>query len=62
MEPLHLALRFRRYDLDNQTPRLTFPGYVSWDRTWSDGARINVPYGYTNAGSTRARTTTSASW
>jgi MtrB/PioB family decaheme-associated outer membrane protein len=47
-EPLHLALRFRRYDLDNQTPRIAFPGYVSWDRTWSDGARINVPYGYTN--------------
>src|SRR6202011_5026743 len=33
VEPLHLALRFRRYDLNNQTPRLTFPGYVSWDRT-----------------------------
>jgi MtrB/PioB family decaheme-associated outer membrane protein len=48
-EPLHLALRFRRYDLDNQTPRLTFPGYVSWDRTFAAGGRINVPYGYTNS-------------
>ena len=48
-EPLHLALRFRRYDLDNQTPRITFPGYASWDRTWNVGARINVPYGYTNS-------------
>ena len=48
-EPLHLALRFRRYDLDNQTPRITFPGYGSWDRTWSAGARISVPYGYTNS-------------
>jgi len=48
-EPLHLALRFRRYDLDNQTPQLTFPGYVSWDRTWSAGGRVNVPYGYTNS-------------
>ena len=48
-EPLHLALRFRRYDLDNQTPRITFPGYGSWDRTWSAGARINVPYSYTNS-------------
>jgi MtrB/PioB family decaheme-associated outer membrane protein len=47
-EPLHLALRYRRYDVDNQTPRLTFPGYVSWDRTFSAGGRINVPYGYTN--------------
>jgi hypothetical protein len=46
--PLHLALRYRRYDVENQTPRLTFPGYVSWDRTWSAGGRINVPYGYTN--------------
>ena len=36
-EPLHLSLRYRRYDLDNQTPRITFPGYGSWDRTWSDG-------------------------
>jgi MtrB/PioB family decaheme-associated outer membrane protein len=48
-EPLHLALRFRRYDLDNQTPRITFPGYASWDRTWNVGPRINVPYGYTNS-------------
>ena len=48
VEPLHLALRYRRYDVDNQTPRLTFPGYVSWDRTFSAGGRINVPYGYTN--------------
>jgi MtrB/PioB family decaheme-associated outer membrane protein len=48
VEPLHLALRYRRYDLNNLTPRITFPGYVSWDRSWSDGARINVPYGYTN--------------
>jgi hypothetical protein len=42
-EPLHLSLRYRLYDLDNQTPRITFPGYGSWDRTWSDGGRINVP-------------------
>ena len=49
VEPLHLALRYRRYDLDNQTPRMTFPGYASWDRTWNVGGRINVPYGYTNS-------------
>jgi hypothetical protein len=48
VEPLHVAVRYRVYDLNNQTPRLTFPGYVSWDRTWSDGGRISVPYGYTN--------------
>jgi MtrB/PioB family decaheme-associated outer membrane protein len=49
IDVLHLALRYRRYDLDNQTPRITFPGYASWDRTWNVGARINVPYGYTNS-------------
>jgi MtrB/PioB family decaheme-associated outer membrane protein len=48
LEQLHLALRYRRYDLDNQTPRIVFPGYGSWDRTWSAGGRVNVPYGYTN--------------
>ena len=49
VEPLHLALRYRRYDVDNQTPRITFPGFVSWERTWSAGGRINVPCGYTNS-------------
>ena len=48
-ERLHLSLRYRVYDLDNQTPRIAFPGYGSWDRTWSDGGRISVPYGYTNS-------------
>jgi hypothetical protein len=47
-ELLHLALRYRRYDLDNQTPRITFPGTASWDRTFSSSPRITVPYGYTN--------------
>jgi hypothetical protein len=41
-------MKFRRCDLDNQTPRITAPGYVRWNRTWGAGARINVPYGYTN--------------
>ena len=48
-ERLHLSLKFRSYDLNNQTPRITFPGYASWDRTWNVGARVNVPYGYTNS-------------
>ena len=47
-EGLNVAIRYRRYDLDNQTPRITFPGYGSWDRSWSAGARRSVPYGYTN--------------
>jgi putative beta-barrel porin MtrB/PioB len=49
IEPLTFAIRFRRYDLDNQTPRIGFPGYGAWDRSWTATARINVPYGYTSA-------------
>lgn len=48
IEGLNFALRFRRYDLDNKTPRITFPGTGSWDRTLSTTARVTVPYGYTN--------------
>lgn len=48
VQPLKLALRFRRYDLDNKTPRITFPGIGSWDRSISTTARITVPYGYTS--------------
>ena len=42
-------MRFRRYNLDNQTPRISFPGYGSWDRSWSATARISAPYGYTSS-------------
>ena len=49
VEPLNVAIRFRRYNLDNQTPRIAFPGYGSWDRSWSSTARINAPYGYTSS-------------
>lgn len=48
VEPLKLALRFRRYDLDNRTPRITFPGVGSWERSIGSTARITVPYGYTS--------------
>jgi MtrB/PioB family decaheme-associated outer membrane protein len=43
-----LNLRFRRYDLDNKTTRLSFPGYVRFDAVWEAIPRISVPYGYTN--------------
>ena len=43
-----VTARFRRYDFDNQTPRLTFPGYVRFDGVWEEVPRISVPYGYTN--------------
>jgi hypothetical protein len=48
VEALNFAVRFRRYDLDNQTPRITLPGTGSWDRTFSATPRITVPYGYTS--------------
>jgi MtrB/PioB family decaheme-associated outer membrane protein len=44
---LSLSARFRRYDLDNKTPRLSFPGYVRFDGVWEDIPRISVPYGVT---------------
>jgi MtrB/PioB family decaheme-associated outer membrane protein len=46
---LNLTARYRRYDLDNKTPRLDFAeGYVRFDGVWEDIPRVNVPYGYTN--------------
>jgi Putative outer membrane beta-barrel porin, MtrB/PioB len=42
--------RFRRYDLDNKTPRLRFEeGYVRFDAVLEEIPRISVPYGYTNS-------------
>jgi MtrB/PioB family decaheme-associated outer membrane protein len=46
---LNLTARYRRYDLNNKTPRLDFSeGYVRFDGVWEDIPRVNVPYGYTN--------------
>jgi MtrB/PioB family decaheme-associated outer membrane protein len=40
--------RYRRYDLDNKTPRIEFEeGYVRFDGVWEDIPRISVPYAYT---------------
>jgi hypothetical protein len=45
---LYLTARLRRYDLDNDTPRIPFPaGYVRFDAVFEDIPRITVPYGYT---------------
>jgi MtrB/PioB family decaheme-associated outer membrane protein len=41
-------LRFRRYDLDDKTTRLSIPGYARFDSEWQDNPRISVPYGYSN--------------
>jgi MtrB/PioB family decaheme-associated outer membrane protein len=44
---LTLTGRFRRYDLDNETPRLSLPqGYARFDAAWNANGRISVPYGY----------------
>lgn len=40
--------RYKRYDLDNKTPQIRFPGYVRFDAVFEDIPRISVPYGYTN--------------
>jgi MtrB/PioB family decaheme-associated outer membrane protein len=46
---VNLTARYRRYDVDNKTPRIAFPeGYVRFDAVWEDIPRISVPYGYTN--------------
>ena len=45
---LFLTARYRRYDLDNQTPRLEFEqGYTRFDAVWEEIPRVSVPYGYT---------------
>lgn len=43
---LNLSARYRYYDFDNRSPRITFPGYVRFDAVWEPIGRINVPYSY----------------
>ena len=43
---LNLSARWRHYDFDNETPRITFPGYVRFDAVWTGTGRISVPYSY----------------
>lgn len=38
--------RYRMYDVDNQTDRVHFPGYVRFDGTWLGTPRRSVPYGW----------------
>jgi len=42
-----LAFRYRYYDYDNQSRRISFPGYVRFHAVWEDIGRITVPYSYT---------------
>jgi MtrB/PioB family decaheme-associated outer membrane protein len=48
VDGLTLAARYRRYEQDNKTGRLTFPGYVRFDGVFEELGRISVPYGNTN--------------
>jgi len=50
MDKLTLVARARRYDMANDTARLSFPGYVRFDAVWEEIARISVPYGFTSSG------------
>jgi len=43
---LGITARYRIYDLNNDTARIQFPGYVRFDAVWEDIARISVPYAY----------------
>jgi MtrB/PioB family decaheme-associated outer membrane protein len=45
---LSLSARFRVYDFDNQTPRISLPSYVHFDAALEAIPRISVPYGYRN--------------
>jgi MtrB/PioB family decaheme-associated outer membrane protein len=45
---LTLTGRVRSYNFKNETPRLTFPGYVRFDAVWEAFGRISVPYSYRN--------------
>jgi MtrB/PioB family decaheme-associated outer membrane protein len=42
-----LAFRYRYYDYDNQSRRISFPGYVRFHAVWEEIGRITVPYSYT---------------
>ncbi len=42
-----LTFRYRYYDYDNQSRRISFPGYVRFHAVWEEIGRISVPYSYT---------------
>jgi hypothetical protein len=45
-DDLRFNARYRLYENENKTPRLSFPGYVRFDAVWEDIPRISVPYGF----------------
>lgn len=46
-ESFDLTFRYRFYDYDNESKRISLPGYVRYHGVWEEIARITVPYGYT---------------
>jgi hypothetical protein len=55
VDRLTLTGRLRRYDLGNETPRISFPlGYARFDAGWQGTGRISVPYGHVNDQATAA--------
>jgi MtrB/PioB family decaheme-associated outer membrane protein len=49
VDGLTFTARYRRYDLNNKTPRIRFPeGYARFDAVWEEIPRESVPYGYVN--------------
>ncbi len=45
-EDWSLTFRYRYYDYDNSSPRITFPGYARLDERWEEDRLITVPYSY----------------
>ena len=45
-DALRFNARYRLYENENKTPRISFDGYVRFDAVWEDIPRINVPYGF----------------
>jgi len=43
---LGLTLRYKYYDYDDKSPRVSFPGYVRFDAVWEPIGRITVPYAF----------------
>lgn len=46
-EAFDLTFRYRYYDYDNKSPRISFPGYVRYHGVWEEIGRITVPFAYT---------------
>ena len=45
-ESFDLTFRYRLYDYDNTSKRISFPGYVRYHAVWEEIGRISVPYEY----------------